>query len=690
MKELAKDPVCGMVVEESPDAITYESKGTKYYFCSGSCYNEFIAPEMELARLRKLVGAGAVLTVPILLLTYLPVFSGQLNNFILLALSAPVQLVVGSRFYRGAYHALKARTTNMDFLIAMGTTAAFLYSAAATFYPGYLGATGVYFDAAAVIVTLVLLGRLLEHVSRERASEAVRSLLDLRPLTAHVVSDGSARDVPVEELQKGDLFEVRPGEKVPTDGLVIEGSTEVNESMITGESMPVQKGPGDTVIGGTININGRIVVRAKEVGENTVLAQIAKLVQQAQAGKARVQKLADRVAEYFVPAVLAAAVVSSVLWKLIGGVPFSVSLLIFVSVVIIACPCALGIATPAALLVGTANGARNGILIKGGESVEAASRIEVVVFDKTGTLTRGTPRVVSVIADNERELLRLAASVESHSEHTIGKAVTAEAESRGIALAHVDGFRAHPGMGVEGYIDGKHVKVGRKEFALPNGGVKDESVTKLEEEGSTVVYVSSNGLSGAIAVGDELKPDAASAVSELKKMGIEVVMLTGDSPRAAGAVARKLGINRVYAGLLPHEKVRVIEELQASGVKVAMVGDGINDAPALAKADLGIAIGSGTDVAKETGGIVLIKDRLMDVPNALRIGRATMSKIKQNLFWAFGYNAALIPVAAGALIPVYGVSVYSFLPFLAGAAMAFSSATVVGNSLLLSRFKPVR
>jgi len=686
---LAKDPICGMSVAETPEALKATVGGATYYFCSDACKLEFTMPQKELGKLKSTVALGAVLTVPILLLTYVPFLSIQTNDYILLLLSLPVQFYVGSRFYRGAYHSLRTRTANMDVLVAVGTTAAFGYSALTTIAPSFFGVQGAYYDASAVILTLVLSGRLLEHYTKERASNSVRKLLELRPRVAHLVREGQVADVPVEDLVVGDVVEVKPGERIPTDGIVQEGASEADESLLTGESTPGRKQVGSQVIGGSISTGGMLVVRCTAVGQDTVLGQITRLVEEAKAGKAPIQRLADRVAEYFVPAIILAALGAAAGWRLFGGVPLSTSVLIFVSVVIVACPCALGIATPAALLVGTGNAAKRGILVKGGEAVEAAAQVDTVVLDKTGTVTEGKQSVTGVVGQDGDRTLAMAASVEKASEHTIGQAIVREALARGLDLAEVMDFASIPGTGVEGKVRGTSVRVGRREFAgVPANWGFEADEDRLRSEGNSVIYVSWGRDYGAIAVGDAVKPEAAQAVSEMKSMGLSVVMLTGDDEQEAKAVAEKVGVTEFKAGLLPAEKEKEVERLQAKGRAVAMVGDGVNDAPALARANLGLAIGSGTDAAKETGGMVLVKDRLTDAVDAIRIGRATMRKIRENLAWAFGYNAILVPVAGGLLIPFYGVGVYSFLPFFSGAAMALSSASVVGNSLLLMRYKP--
>jgi Cu+-exporting ATPase len=584
---------------------------------------------------------------------------------------------------------------NMDALIALGTSAAWIYSTAITLFPSFFPSGGVYFDTAAVIVTLILIGRFLEHLSKRRASEAVRRLMDLRPRLARLLRDKQEIEIPVEQIQVGDIFIIRPGEKIPIDGKVVEGHSTVDQSMITGESIPIEKNLDDEVIGATINKTGLLKAEATKVGQDTALAQIIKLVEEAQIGRAPIQKIADRVAAYFVPAVIAIASVSAFYWYFIGKIGLQFSLLAFVSVTVIACPCALGIATPAALLVGTSKGAQNGILIKGGDYLELARKLTTIVFDKTGTLTVGKPSVTDVISCGEfgmNTIVMLAASVEKGSEHPLAEAIEKEASSRSLLLLDPVEFVAIPGKGVKARIEDKEVLLGNRklmsEMAVSLLRI-EETINRLEEEGKTVIFVAVNGeLAGVIAATDTLKEYAIEAIAELRKMNIEVVMLTGDNGRTANAIGSALGIERVYAEVLPQQKAEVIETLQSEKKVVAMVGDGINDAPALAKADVGIAIGSGTDIAKETGGIVLVKEDLRDVVTAIRLSRITVRKIKQNLFWAFSYNAALIPIAAGALVPFLGAQVYDVLPFLAAGAMALSSVTVIINSLLLERFKP--
>jgi Cu+-exporting ATPase len=691
---MAKDPVCGMYVDEKTAEYKATVRGTTYYFCSQTCMKEFLAPEVEIRKLKISVAVGAMLTVPIIILTYTSFFPTAINNYVLLALDTPIQFFFGWRFYCGTYDALRNRMGNMDALIALGTSAAWIYSTAVTLFPSFVSSGGVFFDTAAAIVTLVLTGRFLEHVSKGRASEAVRKLMDLQPKLAHVEREGKEVEIPVEQIEVGDVFLVRPGERVPVDGAVVDGHSSLDQSMITGESIPVEKNAGDEVIGATINKTGMLRIKATKVGQDTTLSQIIKLVEEAQIGRAPIQKLADRVAAYFVPFVSIVALGSALSWYFIGNIGLQFSLLVFVSVTVIACPCALGIATPAALLVGTSKGAQNGILIKGGDYLEIAHEVTAVVFDKTGTLTVGKPSVTDVVPigrSNVNRIVTLAASVEKGSEHPLAEAIEKEASARSLTLMDLSEFEAIPGKGVKATIQGKKIVLGnRKLVAEMSLGLSkmEEKTSELEEDGKTVMFLIIDGkLAGIIAAADTLKEHAKEAVQELKKMNIDVIMLTGDNERTAKSIARRLGIERVLADVLPQQKEDMIEKLQEEGKIVAMVGDGINDAPALAKANVGIAIGSGTDVAKETGGIVLVKEDLRDVVTAIKLSKSTVRKIKQNLFWAFAYNTVLIPIAAGALIPFFGPQVYDVLPFLAAGAMALSSVTVVSNSLLLERFK---
>ena len=692
---MAKDPVCGMFVDETTAELKAEVRGVTYYFCSENCLREFLAPEKELRKLKMEVLASAALSIPILIFSYVSPLSAQSSNYVLFALETPIQLVVGWRFYRGTYDSIKNRMGNMDVLIALGTSAAWAYSAVVTFAAGFFPFSGVYFDTSAVIITLILAGRFLEHVTKSRASAAVRKLADLQPSKAHRIGeDGAETEVPIEEVQVGDRLVVRPGEKIPVDATIVEGRSAIDESMITGESLPAEKAEGDEVIGATINKSGILKLRADKVGQDTALSQIVRLVEEAQVGRAPIQRLADKIASYFVPVVIVAASVAGLSWYYFGHIGLAFSVLVFVSVVVISCPCALGVATPAALLVGTSKGAQSGVLIKGGEYLERAGKIDTVIFDKTGTLTVGKPSVTDVVPREGLApdgLLHLAASIEKGSEHPLGQAIVDEAKRRSISLSEPRDFEAIAGKGVKARVDGRILLLGNRRLLAESGGdlsSYEPELRRLEDEGKTAMIVAGDGkVEGIVAVADTVKPSAMATVDALKGMGIQVVMLTGDNSRTAAAVAAKMGIEKFVAEVLPQEKEEAIEAMQREGRVVAMVGDGINDAPALAKADVGIAIGSGTDIAKETGGIVLIKDDLRNVATAIKLSRRTLSKIKQNLFWAFAYNVVLIPIAAGALVPVFGAQVYEVLPFLAAGAMAISSVTVLGNSLLLFRFE---
>ena len=709
---MAKDPVCGMFVEEKPESIRYSKDGREYYFCSKQCLDEFTQPEKELKKLKRYVAISVALTIPIVILSLPHMFPAQFgalfpmdvmhySNYVMLALATPLQFWIGWRFYRGLWDGIKARASNMDTLIAIGTTAAYLYSATVTIIPGYFPFESVYFETAAIIITLILIGRLLETRTKEKASDAVRKLLDLQPKMAKVIRGKQAEEIeiPIEQVQESDIIVVRPGERIATDGIVIEGSSSIDESAITGESIPVDKKNGDEVIGATINKSGLLKVKATKIGQDTVLSQIITLVEEARTGKAQMQRLVDQVAKYFVPAVLGIAIGVGLGWYFVGDIGITFSLLAFVSVIIIACPCALGIATPAALMMGAGKGAENGILFKGGEYLEIAKKVKTVVFDKTGTLTKGKPSVTDIVdlsGLGESELMRIVAIAESGSEHPLGQAVINSAKEKGIIVANPESFEAVSGHGLRARYADHTVLIGNRKLMEDSNILVienvDSTLNKFEAQGKTAILAAiDNKLAGIIALADSTKDNAKDAINSLKSMGIKIIMLTGDNERTAKAVASKLGIDRVIAQVLPQEKERVISRLKSEGEKkgaVAMVGDGINDAPALAQADLGIAIGSGTDVAKETGGIILIKDDIRDVVTALDLGRKTVTKIKQNLFWAFAYNTGLIPIAGGILVPFLGVGIFGWLPMLAGLAMAMSSVTVVGNSILLGRYKP--
>ncbi len=698
------DPVCGMYVDEGTH-LTAIVRGRRYRFCSGTCLETFTAPEKELARLKRLTALSLGVGIPLFVVALgmgLGWFWSNLMepmNLVFFVLATPVQFVAGWRFYRGFWDAVRSRSANMDVLIAIGTTAAWGYSAIVTFLP-YVGVRGVdpatYYDTAAVIIGLILLGKYFEEIAKGRAGDAIRKLMDLAPRTAHVIRDGKEEEIPVELVQVEEVLLVRPGERIPIDGVIVEGFSAIDESMITGESIPVEKSVGDTAIGATINKSGLLKIRATRVGADTTLNQIIKLVEDAQVARAPIQRLADRVSSVFVPAVVFIASFAFIYWRFVVQVSIAQSLIFFIAVLIIACPCALGIATPAAIMVGTGKGAENGLLIKGGEYLEKAHKLTTVVFDKTGTLTKGSPSVTDVVRIGPMsadEVLRLAASAEKGSEHPLGAAILRYSLERGLSIDDPRDFEAIAGRGISAKIGGRSVLLGNRALMAEAGisaALAEGHLQRLEAHGKTAMLLVVDGtLAGVIAVADTLKEHAVDAVRALKGMGVEVIVMTGDNRRTAEAIARQVGVDRVIAEVLPGQKAQKIKELQTQGKTVAMVGDGINDAPALAQADVGIALGSGTDVAMEAGGIVLIKDELRDVVASIQLSRRTVRKIRQNLFWAFLYNTALIPVAAGVLATgaLLGLKIV-LNPIIAGAAMGFSSVSVVMNSMTLKRFTP--
>ncbi|PRR69512.1 heavy metal translocating P-type ATPase [Neomoorella humiferrea] len=636
------------------------------------------------------------------------------NVYVLWALTTPVTFIPGWQFFVHSWNGLKRGTTDMNLLYATGIGAAYIIATINTLWPeaGFGGRGATFFESAAMLTAFIVLGRYLEAITRGRTSEAIRKLISLQAKTARVIRDGREMEIAADEVEVGDIVVVRPGESIPVDGEVIEGYSAVDESMITGESIPVEKRPGSQVVGATINKTGSFKFRATRVGSETALAQIIKMVEEAQASKAPIQKLADFVAGHFIAGVHVLALVVFLFWFFIGydaffrpgshfilspyslagvGV-FGFALLLSVTTLVISCPCALGLATPSAIMAGTGKGAENGILFKGADAVEACSKLNAIVFDKTGTLTKGEPSVTDVIAApgfDEREVLRLAAMAEKPSEHPLGEAIVRSAREEGLGLEEVQDFEAIPGHGVKATYQGQEILLGNRRLMQQHNiyvGDLTAQMEKLEEQGKTAMLMAVNGkAAGIIAVADTLKENAKVAIERLHRMGIKVAMITGDNRRTAAAIARELGIETVMAEVLPRDKAEEVKKLQAQGLKVAMVGDGINDAPALAQADVGIAIGSGTDVAKETGDIILIKDDIRDVVGALEIGRATMGKIKQNLVWAFIYNISGIPIAAGLLYPFTGLIVS---PELASFFMAMSSVSVTLNTLLLKRFQP--
>lgn len=609
------------------------------------------------------------------------------NPWFQLALATPVQFIIGARYYKGAFHALRSGGANMDVLVAMGTSAAYFYSLYNVFFQEVAAGQmkDLYFEASAIIITLILLGKLFESVAKGKTSEAIKKLMGLKAKTARIVKDGIEADIPVEEVLLGDIILVRPGEKIPVDGIVTEGYSAVDESMITGESIPVEKKTGDSVTGATLNKNGSFYFKATKIGKDTVLSQIIKLVEDAQGSKAPIQKIADKVSGIFVPVVVVIALITFLVWLLVFD-NLSMGMVSAVSVLVIACPCALGLATPTAIMVGTGNGAANGILIKGGEYLETTYRLDTVVLDKTGTITKGKPEVTDIISlngDSNEYIIKLAASAESKSEHPLGTAIYEYCKANTDGIPASTSFEAIPGMGISAVIDGQDVKIGTRKLMLETGieyESNESNIADLETAGKTVMLMAVNGrMSALIAVADTLKEDSKRAIAEMKDMGLNVYMITGDNTRTANAIAAQVGIDNVLAEVLPENKAQEVSRLKGDGHFVAMVGDGINDSPALAIADIGIAIGTGTDVAMETADIILMRGDLVTIPAAIRLSRMTMRKIKQNLFWAFFYNVVGIPIAAFGLLN----------PAIAGGAMAFSSVSVVTNSLSLKRFKPI-
>jgi len=668
-----------MYVDEKSATITKTIKETKYFFCSSNCLVAFEAPEKEMRRLKYEAIFGGIFAAVAMVLFFFEDI--QYHDIAALLVTLPVQFVIGRRFYLGTWDALKMKTANMDTLIALGTSAAWFYSA----FVVVSGGNGVYFEVAAIIIAATVIGKYLEEIMKHKATAALHKLMDLRPKVAKVLVKGKEIEKPISEVSVNDICVVRPGESIPTDGLIIEGHSSVNEAMVTGESMPVSKYKGDSVIGGTINEGGLLKVKTTKVGEDTVLSQIIALVGQAQLQKIPIQHLVDKVAAKFVPAVLLVALGAFAFWY-VSGLPFIFAFTIAISVLIIACPCALGLATPTALVIGIGKAAEQGVLVRAGEALELAKNVDTIVFDKTGTLTKGKPDVIDIVAlkGKKTDVLRIAAIAEYGSEHPLGRAIVKKADDLKLKVQEGKKYKTISGKGITAEYKDAGIMVGNRalmgDYKISLRKV-EPSLKEFEKQAKTAVLVAvDRQIVGIVTLADTLKETSPAAVDKLKKLGKDIILLTGDNSQTAKEIAKQVGITEVIANVKPGDKAAKIKQLQQQGKKVAMVGDGINDAPALAQADLGIAIGSGTDVAKETGQIVLIKDDLRDVAKAIEISNKTIGKIKQNLFWAFGYNVAAIPIAAGLLYPSYGILLS---PIIASIAMATSSVSVVGNSLLM-------
>jgi Cu+-exporting ATPase len=684
-------PICGMTLE--PKTIgAGDAEGQK-----------------EIRSLSRKFWSALILTIPVLLIAMGHAIPGlhveamipkQISKWIEFALAAPVVLWAGGFFFTRAWQSIINHSLNMFTLIAVGVGAAYFYSAVAVIAPGIFpqsfrsdGEVGLYFEAAAVITTLVLFGQLIEAKARSRTGQAVKALLSLAAKTAHRIRDGQEEEIPVGEIQKGDVLRVRPGEKIPIDGLITEGKSNVDESMITGEPMPVSKGPGDKVIGATLNQTGSFLMRAEKIGSETLLAQIVQMVADAQRTRAPIQKLADTVSGYFVPVVIAIALITFLIWSIIGPAPaMAYGLVNAVSVLIIACPCALGLATPMSIMVGVGRAAQAGVLVKNAEAIETAEKVTHLITDKTGTLTAGKPEVVSrigTVATDKRDVLQIAASLESHSEHPLARAIVEAAKKDKIQLRDATDFQSTTGGGVSGKLDGKLILIGKEKFLTESNVMISDDLKKeahrLQEKAETTVWVAVDGNAvGVLGIADPIKPTAKKAIRELHEMDLKIIMCTGDNRRTAESVARELGIDEFSAEVMPDEKINIVRKFRSKGAIVAMAGDGINDAPALAAADVGIAMGTGTDVAIESAGITLVKGDLIGIVKAMHVSRAVMRNIRQNLFFAFIYNALGVPIAAGVLYPFFGILPS---PMIAGAAMSFSSVSVIANALRLRSIK---
>lgn len=670
------DPICGMFVPESSD-LHIDKDGQRFYFCSQGCMDKFMSPLSEQSKLKRKLIVAWFLAVPVLVIQY--VFASMpYRDFVEFFLSIPVLFYSGSGFFRGAYHTLKARTGNMDLLVALGTSTAFFFSAFITLFPAVFPGTGLYFDAAVFIITLILTGGYIESLTKARANSSAAKLKEIIPETVHLISsNGDVLEEKLEKVRAGDRILCKPGDIIPVDGHVLDGTSEVDQSLITGEQMPVIKTKGDPVTSGTANLNGSLTISVERVGNDSTLSQVYQLIQSAAMGRVKVQRIADIFSSIFIPIVITAALASAMFWTIylsVTGEPMVIeyAVLAFVSVVVIACPCAIGLAGPITLLISSSTSSENGILLKNTGSLERLSKSTLVVFDKTGTLTLPDPQIIrinAVAGANESYMFSLAAALERTSNHPIAKAIVSEAEARGIAIPDATHAIETPGVGVSGIVNGMQIEVAR------SGG-----------KGFSGVTVKINGTEkGNIALGYELRESAASAISTLKKMGLKVSMITGDSPDEAHRIAGMIGIDDIHAECMPQDKAKIVSGYQEAGEYVIFVGDGINDSISLETADAGIAMGSGLDIARESGDIILLNNDLTNIPLSIVIGRNTISKIKQNIGWAVGYNSALIPIAGGILVPIFGLSMFSVLPFLAALAMGMSSTSVVLNSMRLRK-----
>ncbi|MCI4357601.1 MAG: heavy metal translocating P-type ATPase [Thermoplasmata archaeon] len=689
---MATDPVCGMSVDERSSELILFRDGRAHYFCSESCLAQFADPLRSLRRLKQRLLLAWPLSIAVVLLVYLARFPGA--PYLELVLAALVQFYVGAPFYRGTWDALRSRVANMDILIAVGSTLAFGYSALSVLVPGLVPAVS-FFDASALIVTLILTGHYLEQATRRSASSALLKLPGLLPGRVSLTRAGLPMELAPSEVEVGDRFVVPPGGRVPADGKVVLGSSSVDESILTGEAMPVRKGVGDPVVAGALNQEGRLEVEAERVGDDTFLAQVGRLLAEAETSRMPLRRLADRISERFVPFVFAVGLAASLGWVLLGAGP-AIALLVLVSVIITACPCAFGIATPAAILVGTGRAAERGILFRGSDAIERASRVDLVLTDKTGTITSGTPKLIEIVTapnGSDNEMLRIAAGLEASVPHPLARALVAAARERQIEPAPVQETRVVPGLGVFGTLDGRPVSV-RWAASLPGGpslGGLDREARRFERLGRSWTAVwSGETLLGLFGFSDPLSPGVRPAVDHLRDLGVPVVLVTGDSEAVGTAIAAEAGISEVHARMSPGAKLEFLRQKQSEGHRVAFVGDGVNDAPVLAAADLGIALGSGTDVAQAAGNVLLVRTDFDGVPAALEIGRRTVAKVRQNLGWAIAYNAILLPVAAGALVPLTGLAIFYLLPITGAFAMGLSSTIVVANSLSLRRTRPWR